>query len=71
MIIENEREVNEMNYITIGTGIYSTKNIQAFRSYSGTVAISYENGKEYLISVSDKYRKEIEEIFKNLLTNEK
>ena len=59
-----------MDYITIGKGIYSTKNIQAFRSYTGTVAISYENGKEYLISVSDKYRKEIEEIFKKLLTNE-
>ena len=58
-----------MDYITIGTGIYSTKNIQAFRSYTGTIAISYENGKEYLISVSDKYRKEIEEIFKKLLTN--
>ena len=59
-----------MDYITIGKSIYSTKNIQAFRSYTGTVAISYENGKEYLISVSDKYRKEIEEIFKKLLTND-
>ena len=59
-----------MDYITIGANIYSTKNIQTFRSYTGTVAISYENGKEYLISVSDKYRKELEEIFKKLLTND-
>ena len=59
-----------MDYITIGKNIYSTKNIQAFRSYTGTVVISYENGKEYSISVSDKHRKEIEEIFKKLLTND-
>ena len=59
-----------MDYITIGTSIYSTKNIQAFRSYTGTVSICYENGKEYLISVNDSFRKEIEEIFKKLLTND-
>jgi len=59
-----------MDYITIGTSIYSTKNIQAFRSHTDTVSICYENGKEYFISVNDRHKKEIEEIFKKLLTND-